>query len=122
MEAASTNTNPDSRPRVRLLSSRPLEGGQDQPAATPLPELRPRPMEVRSSPPSSPAYLTEMLAVMSAIGMLLAARFLLLLAVLGSFVLASLASTSGDPMGLWVLAIYGILVVVPLIGLYWVRG
>ena len=117
-ETASQTTSPDSpRPRVRLIGQRP---SHSSPEAAP-PELSPRTV-APSSPPSNPAFLIEMIAVLQAIAMLLAARLLLLLAVLGAFSLALLAHWSPHPMSLWLNIAYDVLVVIPLGGLYWQRG
>ena len=125
-ETASQTTRTDSeRPRVRLIgtrSSQEASAPSAETAARSEPALLPRTMAERSSTPSNPAYLTEMLAVMSTIALLLAARLLLLLAVLGAFALAFLAHWTLEPMSLWLNIAYDVLVVIPLVFLYWTRG
>ena len=102
MEEQLRNTSDGSNPRVRLLSQR----GEASPTST----------------DSSPAFLQQMVATMTAIGMLLAARVLLLLSGIGAFALHYLAV--GDPrlMPLLVAGVYDTLVFLPLVALYLRRG
>lgn len=99
------NTNEGSR--VRLLSSR-AEG-----------EVR---AEARPSNASNPAFLQQMIASLTAIAMLLSARFLLLLSGIGAFALHFMAVQNPDTMRLLTAAGYDFLVFIPLTYLYVTRG
>lgn len=127
-ETALTHTSPGSgtppHPRVRLLGTRPAFAASAPSADTTTfePALLPPTTAARSSTRLNPDFLAQMLAVMGAIGLLLATRLLLLLAVLGAFALAFLAHSTRDAMSLWLNVAYDVLVVIPLVALYWKRG
>jgi len=72
--------------------------------------------------PSSNGYLTEVTAVLTAIAMLLAARFQLLLASIGGFVLALLALPSPDAGKIAILVIWCVGVILPIAYLYLRNG
>src|SRR5438046_226817 len=74
------------------------------------------------SKPSSPDYLVQMTAVLGAIAMMLAARFLLLLGVMGAFTLTFLAVQNPQTPTLIASGSFDVLVVIPLILLYLRRG
>jgi len=73
-------------------------------------------------PPSNPVYLEQMLATLSAIAMMLAARFILMMSAIGSFTLAYLAIQQATTMTLIAAGTFDVLVVIPLVALYWHRG
>ena len=84
---------------------------------------RPSPqMEGNASPPSNPVFLQQMLASLTAIATLLSARFLLLIAGIGAFVLHFLAVQNPDTMKLLTAVGYDLLVFMPLTWLYATRG
>ncbi len=56
----------------------------------------------------------EILAAMNGLGAILAVRLMLALAVCGAFVLAYTAMPKPDSMALWMLGIYGVVVIAPL--------
>ena len=82
--------------------------------------------ELSRNPPVLPnsrrEYLEQMTATMAAIGTMLAARFLLLLATIAAFLLTYLAISQATVPALIAAASFQVLVVIPLIGLYWQRG
>ena len=96
--------------RVRLISTTRLP---DDPGVGPT-----SPPAVAPSTPSSPVFLQQMMAVLTAIAALLAARFLLLLASIGAFVLAYMAIANPDAYRLAITVVYDIFVVGPLTWLY----
>jgi hypothetical protein len=74
--------------------------------------------EAPRSDASRPVFLQQVLAVMTAIAMILSARVLLLLSSLGAFVLAWLALTAPDMGKIAVLVVYVAGVVLPIAYLY----
>ena len=117
MAMESPTTNPASeRPKVRLISARELPAG-DAPQNPP-----PSSTAASSSTVSSSAFLQQMTATMSAIAMVLAARFLLLLSATGAFILACLAMQSPDVFRLAINVVYDIGVVAPVTWLYLQKG
>ena len=113
MAEALQNTNAPSTPRVRLISTRQ----PDDPGLDPIDRLA-----APASTRSNPAFLEQMMAVMTAIAALLAVRFLLLLSAIGAFTLALLTVGNPDLMKLSVNAAFDLLVFVPLIYLYVAKG
>jgi len=75
-----------------------------------------------TSQPSRPAFLEQMTAVMTVIAMMLAARMILLLSAVGSFVLTYLAISQGTTTALIASGTYDVLVVCPMVWLYLQRG
>lgn len=75
-----------------------------------------------ASPTSGPAFLGQMLAVMTTIAMMLSARMILFLSVAGSFALTYLAINQGTTTALIASGTYDVLVVCPLVWLYLQRG
>jgi hypothetical protein len=63
-----------------------------------------------------------MLGTLSAIAMMLAARFILMMSAIGAFTLAYLAIQQATPMTLTAAGTFDVLVVIPLVALYWHRG
>ena len=129
--------------RIRLLRERSIEPSNPNtpqktssatpPSETALPDEATRsraidrPEEIapsagRSSTRSNGDYLTQMLAVLSTISMMLAARALLLLAGVGAFSLALLALQSPTMMALAVNLVYDLMVVIPIAALYFWRA
>lgn len=100
-----TDSSNESRGKLRLLKVEPVE-------TPPIPIASER---------SSPAYLPEVIAVLTAIAAVLASKFLLLLAVLGGTLLAYQAIANPDPLKIAVCAVYDVGVVLPVAYLYW-RG
>ena len=94
----------DDRPRLELVKD-------EVPASPPIP----------SSPTTSPAApspsMAALFGVLRAISMVLAVRFLLLLTLLGAGVLATMAMMTPIPETMAVLAIYCVLVVLPMVWL-----
>jgi len=82
--------------------------------------------ELSRNPPVLPnsrrEYLEQMTATMAAIGTMLAARFLLLMATLSAAVLTFLAINQATVVPLIAAASFDVLVVMPLVALYWQRG
>jgi hypothetical protein len=68
-----------------------------------------------TSQPSNNEANLALLSVFKALSQILAIRLFLLLAVVGSFVLAYMAMSNPDPHSSWVLAIYNILTIIPLV-------
>lgn len=116
--------------RVTLLAERPTSdlrstfiGSSTAPAADrPTPNSTSIPITDESCRPSRPAYLESMMAAMTAIAMMLAARAILLLTAIGAFVLTFLAVTAGTTPALIAAATYDVFVVIPCIWLYLQRG
>lgn len=73
-------------------------------------------------PRSNPAFLQEVLAVLTGIAMLLSARLLLLLAATGAFVITYLAVQSPETGRLLASLIYDLCVLGPLVYLFIVKG
>lgn len=110
MEQASQTSS--SGPRVRMISQReiPEPAGLLQQGSASAPE--------QPSPPLSAAFLQQMMAVLSALALMLSARFLLLLAMAGASVLAALATLEPTTLKLAATVIYDVLVFIPLVWLY----
>ena len=113
MAEALQNTNAPSTPRVRLISTRQ----PDDPGLDPIDRLA-----APASTRSNPAFLEQMMAVMTAIAAVLAARFLLLLSALGAFTLALLTVGNPDAMKLAVNVAFDLLVLIPVTYLYLQKG
>jgi hypothetical protein len=83
-------------------------------------------LSLSMNPPASLSsrreYLEQMTATMAAIGMMLAARFLLLMATLSAALLTYLAINQATVVPLIAAASFDVLVVMPLVALYWQRG
>jgi hypothetical protein len=75
-----------------------------------------------TSQPSRPAFLEQMLAVMTTIATMLAARMILTLATIGAFTLTYLAINQGTTTALIAAGTYDVLVVCPMVWLYLQRG
>lgn len=112
--------------RVKLISERESRPPDPQEAARAWPDVTapntPRATAAARSTPSSPAFLQQMMAVLSAMAAMLAARFLLLLAAVGAFLLAYQSLQTPTTMTLAITIAYDLLVVVPLVYLYLNRG
>ena len=67
---------------------------------------------------SNQAFLTQTVAILTAIATLLAARFLLLISGVGGFVLSYMAMQSPDTSRLLVCAIYDVMIFCPLVWMY----
>ncbi len=130
MEQTSADTRTAS-PRVRMIHERDSNPPSSSPQAgpgwshggmAPQPETTPRATAVPHSTASDPAFLGQMTAALTAIGLLLAARMILLLSVTGGIALAVLAMQEPNNLKVATLAVYGILVILPLTWLYLRRG
>jgi hypothetical protein len=75
-----------------------------------------------TSPPSGHAFLEQMMAVMTTISMMLAARVILLMTTVGAFTLTYLAINQGTTTALIAAGTYDVLVVCPMVWLYLQRG
>jgi hypothetical protein len=112
---------------VRLLSERTTA---DRPVLTelplpPLPTNSPTEIPITegiSSKPSSRDFLEQMTAMLMAIAAVVAARILLLLALVGSFALAYQAMTQSTLTNLIVTVTFNVTVVLPLVWLAWQKG
>ena len=82
----------------------------------------PPPTKEPASPPSNRAFLDQFLATMAAIAMVLSTRLLLLMTMLGSFTLSYLAISTPGHMTLMAAASFDVLVLIPIVALYWQRG
>jgi hypothetical protein len=114
-EALSTPTSNESAPPrkgVRLIAQ--AEVSQNHSSATPSPSA-----EVPPSRPSNAGFLQQVLASLTAIAGVLAVRFLLLLGLLSTFLLAWMAVSDPTPTRLAATVIYDILVFLPLCVLYY---
>lgn len=114
---------------VRLLQERPyaLQPGSTAGAAmTSAGAAPPVPSSGSNSTASKSDFLGQCLVVMTAllttVGALLAVRMILLLAMLGATLLAYLAMTEPSPTKVATLISYAVLVVCPLVLLYFKRG
>jgi hypothetical protein len=74
------------------------------------------------STPSSPAFLQQMMVVLTALAAIAATRILLMLAMIGATVLAFMATQNPEWPRLVANAIYDILVIAPLTYLYLQKG
>lgn len=79
---------------------------------------------IPASEPAAPRVIVkralpdrEILSAMAGLGSVLAVRLMLLLAVVGAFLLAYLAMTGTNTMGLYVLVAYALTIVAPLVWL-----
>jgi hypothetical protein len=84
--------------------------------------MSPLPPNSPASTPSAPGYLQEVLAVLSAVAMVLSARILLLLSAAGAFVLAYMATQSPETGRLIATVIYDCGVLGPITYLYLKQG
>ena len=112
--------------RVTLLAERSLDSASapvtSSPTAT---DDGPRTSTTGTAPASqtsSPAFLEQMLAAMTTIAMMLAARMILFLATVGAFTLTYLAINQGTMTALIAAGTYDVLVVCPMVWLYLQRG
>ena len=96
--------------KVTLLAERSLDSASAPATSSP------------TSQPSRPAYLEQMMAVMTTISMMLAARMILFLATVGAFTLTYLAINQGTTTALIAAGTYDVLVVCPMVWLYLQRG
>ena len=113
MPEALPTTSAGSMPsRVRLINTRQPDD----------PGMAPKPMAALASTRSSPEFLAQMMPVLTAIAAVAAARMLLLLAMLGAFVLALLATLNPEPYRLVATVIYDLGIVGPLAYLALVKG
>ena len=96
--------------RVRLIKTIPLPDAQ--PDGSLSPTLHP------ASMPSNPAFLQEMVAILMAIGVVVATRLLLTLSVLGAFALHYVAVLAPDAYKIGVCIVYDAGVVIPCAWLY----
>jgi len=80
------------------------------------------PVTAPSSANSRQDYLGEVTAVLTAIAMLAAARIILLLSAIGAFVLAYMAIANPSAPALIAAGSFDLLVVIPVIALFWQRG
>src|SRR5215831_14219628 len=127
MEARLTSSATGSdRPKVRLVAERPV-------IPTPAATLSIRPgtgsesttqTETADQPstPSSEHYHDQMLATMTTLAMILNARALALLAVVGAFVLALIAVIDPTILKLAVSGMFDLAVLIPTVALYFKRG
>lgn len=86
------------------------------------PTLAPTPMleatqRIQNPQPSTKVNHAAIIAVLQAIAVILAVRLFLLLAVIGSFILAYSGLPATDNHSLWVLGIYCVFTVLPLVWL-----
>lgn len=95
------------KPKVTPL--RP--NSEAQPASTPPPPLQ---IETRTII-EKPGVEAVLLAAFAALGYAVSARLILLLSVIGGFVLALVGQRSNSLIGLIIVAVYGLLVVCPLV-------
>lgn len=84
-------------------------------------EVTPRHKEATPVAPSPAEANSQMLATFRAIAMILAIRLFLFLSLVGTFVLAMIATANKDPASLWVMIGYSFLTTGPLAFLEW-RG
>lgn len=98
-----TDSSAESRGKLRLLK---VENVENPPTQSDLPK-------------SSPDYLTEVIAVLTAIAAILASKFLLLLAVLGGFLLAFQAIQNPDMLKIAICGVYDVGIILPVAYLYW---
>jgi len=112
--------------RVTLLAERSLDSESAPATSSPLAMDDDRKtsatVTVPTSQPSRPAFLEQMMAVMMAIAMALAARMILTLATMGAFTLTYLAISQGTTTALIAAGTYDVLVVCPMVWLYLQRG
>jgi len=112
--------------RVTLLAERSLDSASDQGTllltATDDGPRTSTTVTAPASQTSSPAFLEQMLAAMTTIAMMLAARMILFLATVGAFTLTYLAINQGTMTALIAAGTYDVLVVCPMVWLYLQRG
>lgn len=111
-EHHSTASNESLPGRVRLLAERTLPAASAPPTPTPQPPAG----SVQNG--ATPAFLAQMAAILAAMAAVVQARFLLLLAVMGAFVLAYRSQMNPDQMMIATTVIYNLTVVGPLVYLY----
>ena len=114
-------------PRLTLLGEREISTSTSPAAGvSALPSSGEMPPTSRATAPASrifaPEFLEQMTAVLMSIAATVAARLLLLMALLGAFTLALLTVTSPTTLTLAANAIYDCLVFLPLVILYLRRG
>ena len=110
-EALPTTNAGSTQSRVRLISTRqPDDPGPPRPTAAP------------ASTPSSHAFLAQLMPMLMAIAAVAAARVLLLLAAMGAFVLAFMATQNPEPFRLLATVIYDLGIVGPITFLYLKKG
>lgn len=119
-ESASTTPMP-ARPRVTLLQERSAPAAPE-PASTSASDAVTPSVTEPSSATSRRDYLGEVTAVLTAIAMLAAARIILLLTVSGAFILACLAISNATIPALVTAATFDVLIVIPVVLLYYWRG
>ena len=118
---------------VRIISERPAIPPTDSAITSPAPVVDAEPWQpdtepstsratAPGSPTSRPEYLNQMTATFSAISMVLAARMLVLLALIGAFTLAMMTVTEPSNNRLIANGIFDVLVFLPLVWLYAARG
>lgn len=96
------------RVQIEELPSRPRLASLPRPQFTEMPTATPRTS-------SNKTDYTAIVAVIRAISAILAIRLFLLLSVIGSFALAYLAMLDATPHSIWVLTVYCVLTVLPLV-------
>ena len=114
---------------VRVVAETP-EYPQDDPAQQQLDTMLSRlsglsmEPEPPPAPPPAPKVVTkhvlpekQILQAMNGLGALLAARLMLLLAVIGAFALAWVAIQAPTDRAIWILAVYSAMIVAPLVWL-----
>lgn len=124
--SASPTTDAPSTSRVRLLGERNLSSllAQEQSQASPPSPADRSHSEVPSSPTTGhgPLFLQEVTAVLAALAMLLAARLLLLLALVFSAGLTFLTLRNPSPLALLTMSSFDLFIFAPLVFLYVKRG
>ena len=106
--------------RVRLLKESTLE--ETIAADTETGEKPLQNTGVRPSPRSDAAYHGQILAMMQTMAMILSARSIAILAVIGSFVLALLSVIDPDMMRIYLTLGFDVFVLIPAVVLYLKRG
>jgi hypothetical protein len=106
--------------RVRLLSERTISPSESDAPQT-VTSYRAEP-EARPSTPSNGRFLEEMSAILATLAMMLSARLLLLLSVCGAFWLGWESIREPTSLKLMGAGSYDLLVVIPLVLLYYRRG
>jgi hypothetical protein len=109
------------RPNLTLLGERmspPIAAPPSSPAGANQTATTPQTTAAAArSTPSRAGYHEQILAVLSAISMVLAARMMAMLATLGAFVLAMTAMTNPTPLTIVIAAAYYVGVLLPLVWL-----
>lgn len=110
---------PPPRPRMLLVQEQnlpdsPQKAAVETPSAPPPPRTNPNSAAFQQEVMSRRAWRASVIGSLNVAAMILAARFILLLATLGAFCLAYIATQSAQPLQLVAVGIYLLGVVFPL--------